>query len=493
MQRTVEKYVKKARLPVKITPHGLRHCLERNTRIATLKNFTSAANLYTAVKSKPIFGLNLESLQLVQGQTTRRESHNTDTLLSIWADGYEIKTTELHRFFTIRNSGLEEIEAGNTKVGQYVMGVKKIIHKGRKTLGSRFWRIAGYILGDGIVSLRRRGVFIYDKNKSHLDFYADLFEKEFGKKPFVRKLIDRNSYCSSFYSIKLVRQLLKIGCGGIKSKYKRIPELLIKSTKDEINAFLAGYYDAEGNEGTPRIFSSSFELLKDIQMLLLISGIDSHINKRVRRVRLPQGKIIPHTLYILHILHLPDQEIFIKKIPTLKKVIKQPDFQGEKIPAGPLLKTIISETDRQKIFWSDKLAKRFNIKYRARYISKIFPTRETLKKMINVLETMKFQSNTLKYLKQITYSKDIKWLRVKKIDKLKGDFNTYDFTVEPSHNLITDGFITHNSFATDLLKNGADIRSVQEMLGHKNIATTQIYTHITNPQLREIHKKFHRK
>ncbi|MCD4761795.1 tyrosine-type recombinase/integrase [bacterium] len=57
--------------------------------------------------------------------------------------------------------------------------------------------------------------------------------------------------------------------------------------------------------------------------------------------------------------------------------------------------------------------------------------------------------------------------------------------------IITTPHTLRHSFATDLLAQGVDLRLVQEFLGHRNIATTQIYTHVTNKQLRDIHKKLH--
>lgn len=57
--------------------------------------------------------------------------------------------------------------------------------------------------------------------------------------------------------------------------------------------------------------------------------------------------------------------------------------------------------------------------------------------------------------------------------------------------LTTTCHTMRHSFATDLLMKGVDLRVVQEFLGHRNIATTQVYTHVTRPHLREIHKKLH--
>jgi len=492
IERGVKKYATMAGVPIFTTPHTLRHCLDPSTRIVLLDKIISARDLFFHQTSE-IQTINWENLKLFN-QNIQNKSYHITPLFSIWADGYNLVSSPNHRLFTIGEKEIKEIKVKDLKIGDYVMGIKKFEIDGESFVDPRFARLLGYIFGDGTVSRQRRAILLDDKNPNILKFYQNLVRELFGFNPFLIKNKNKNSWQLKIYNVELVEFLLDSGFKP-KANIRRAPQKILSASLKELAEFIAGFYDAEGNTGKIRLFSSSLDLLKDIQMGLLRFGIDSHINWRQRTVMLPQKRTFTHKFYTLHILHRPDQIQFIKNIKTLKKRFLhiEPGFEGEKLPVGKLIKIIKQDTFQKKIIWIEKLRKNHSINYLGRYFNQLIPVKKTVKKIITQLEDSKYRSTLLRVLKKITYTDDIKWLRIKEKTRLPwGRYSTYDFGINQNEgNLITDGFISHNSYATDLLSQGVDLRIIQEFLGHRSITSTQIYTHVTNKRLRDIHRQFH--
>jgi len=492
IERIVKRYAILAGVPIFTTPHTLRHCLHPSTRIILPDAVVSARDLFFR-KDNNVQTINWQNLKLTNRKIEEKSYHITP-LFSIWADGYNLSCSPDHRLFTIGPKGIEEIKVKDVKIGDYVMGVKKIEVEGQSFVGPRFSRLLGYILGDGTVSKKNRSVLLDDKNPNILKFYQNLVRELFGINPPLIKSKGKNSWQLKIYNIELVEFILSIGFEP-KSNIKRVPQKILSAPLKELAEFIAGFYDAEGNTGTIRLFSSSLDLLKDIQIGLLRFEIDSHINWRQRTVMLPQKRTFSHKFYTLHILHKPDQLRFIGNIKTLKKrFLKiEPDFYGEKLPVGNLLKMIKQDAMRKKIVWIEKLRKNHSINYLGRYFDNLFPVRKTVEKIIDQLEDSKYRSPYLETLKKIARASNVKWLRLKEKTRLPwGRYSTYDFGIDQKiGNIITDGLVSHNSYATDLLTQGVDLRTIQEFLGHRNIATTQIYTHVTNKRLRDVHRQYH--
>lgn len=492
IQRLVNYYAKVAGIPKHITPHHLRHCLHKETRIFLSNNIISAQEVFQN-KAPRVLSFDFSNNTVARNKITRYYAHQNNKFLQIWASGREIVCTPRHTFFTVSEDGISPIDAGDLRSGMFIAGIKKIGHKGEKIHSPDFWRLVGYILGDGILSEARHGVIIVDKDRRFVDFYKKISTETIGRPPTISKAITYKSWFLNIYDVKFLRKLRSLGITG-KAPYRRVPPAIFRATPEEIKSFIAGFYDAEGNSGDIRLFSSSKELLKDFQMLFLRLDIQSYLHERPRRVKLPNGKIVQQTIYSLYILHKRSRELFKKTIPTLKNVYSKNSVyrnEDEKIPSQSLFKKIYPTLKARKPGLIYYLQQNYKIKHLTRY-TKMCATRPLLQYFLSACRKFQYSNQTTQRLAELHQLDKILWLKVLKVNKLalpKED--VYDFTITPNHNFITDGIISHNSFATDLLMNGADLRSVQELLGHANITTTQIYTHVTNKELREVHEAFH--
>ncbi len=204
VQRIIKKYAIAAGIVgKKITPHSLRHCIHKNTRVFLDNEICSAYDLFN-IKNTLAKSVDFENSVIVNKLVKQKFIHKTDRLMSIWADGRELVCTPEHRLFSVNQNGIAEILASKIRVGDYIAGVQCIKFKGEKQIDQpEIWRLIGYILGDGIINERFRGVKIYDKNRSFLEFYQKLFIKYFDKDPFLRER-KTNSFELICYSKKIL-------------------------------------------------------------------------------------------------------------------------------------------------------------------------------------------------------------------------------------------------------------------------------------------------
>lgn len=209
----------------------------------------------------------------------------------------------------------------------------------------------------------------------------------------------------------------------------------------------------------------------------------------------------------VEIAKIPQKEVEFLENDEIKRIIDAADGQNFKSLRDRAILELLFSTglrvseltgiDRKKL---NLKSGELSVRGKGGKIRVVFISNSAAKAIENYLKLREDVDPALfvrdvKGLKKFFNKKDVK-------NKKNDDFRLTPRSVQRivKHYAIKAGIVKNvhphtlrHSFATDLLANGADIRSVQAMLGHSSITTTQIYTHVTNPRLKEIHKAFHAK
>lgn len=241
------------------------------------------------------------------------------------------------------------------------------------------------------------------------------------------------------------------------------------------------------------------------------------LNKKTQNYYLIALRVFLKYLNKRDIPSLPADKIELAKIPErsldlitpaeLLRLLKAPDGTDLKSLRDKAIIDLLFSTglrvselcslNRDVDFQSDE----FSIRGKGGKVRVVFLSEEAKKSIKEYLKQRKDMEEAL-FVKIGTEKRERKEKKIdgKKEEKDTGALDRRSIERIVKHYAIKAGIskkvtphVIRHSFATDLLSNGADIRSVQVMLGHANIATTQIYTHVTDAHLRDVHKKFHSK
>lgn len=196
-----------------------------------------------------------------------------------------------------------------------------------------------------------------------------------------------------------------------------------------------------------------------------------------------------------------DREVRVLNLEQVENLLVAPDtstFHG--LRDRTILETFFSTglriaeliaLNRQQIQFSDRTSDEpleVAVKGKGGRIRAVYFSERALEWLKKYIDERKDNDDAL----FITYRNETKKLGPRRISArvIQQSLKQYAVKAGLPYSMVTPHVIRH-TFATDLLSKGVDIRTLQEFLGHKNIAATQIYAHVTNRQLREIHKKFH--